>query len=622
MDRLLGILPALGIAAYMTGLEVSGHDLSFMRPLCLGLALLLLPALVLGLRRGVLPDVSLGLAAYPLLAGLLWWLAPGWAIAASSSAAAWLYLWLAAVAGLPPLWGRAPFTTFFARRSTPPAVWETDIFKAINRHLTWAWTAIFLASAGLAALPRVWPALAGLGGLLLCTVALPMALMLGLGVWLNRWYPEHYQRRLGLTPVVSAPAEPPAEPAAAPANPPAAPAKEEKMSGNPLVVALNASPHAGMGNTGQMIEMLRPTLAQEGLDLEVLELHGKEIEYCVGCAFCMERGACWIDDDHPGMVKRLLAADAIVLGSPVYFHHVTGQMKTFLDRSLAFGHKPRGTWKPGLAISVTARVGETQVAEYLSGMLKVYGAYSVGALTALATAPGEFMGKEDVEARAADLARDLARAVKEKRRYPVTGNDYVYWLFMRELVAANKDGVMRDDFAHWQKHGLYDSFEDYAGRKTHRLSLGDATRQAWIQNMIAERKARKRRAADSAPASPAAQSPAPPAAAGPHAAKTCRELLQIMPLGFHPEAAGDLRAIYQFEVREGEEFTAHLSIAEGKCVFVEGPAAKPDVVIKTPAQVWLDISQGRLNGQTAFMSGKYQVEGNLMLLMRLSQLFA
>lgn len=393
------------------------------------------------------------------------------------------------------------------------------------------------------------------------------------------------------------------------------------MSVKPLVVALNASPHAGMGNTGQMIEMLRPALADEGLDLEVLELHGKEIGYCLGCGFCMERGTCWIDDDHPKLVERLLAADAIVLASPVYFYHVTGQMKTFLDRSLAYGHKPRGTWKPGLAISVTARVGETQVADYLGGMLRVYGAYAVGALTALATAPGEFLGKADVEARAAGLARDLARAVKEKRRYPVTGNDYVYWLFMRELVTSYKDSFMRDDFAHWQKKGVYDKFEAFAGREYTRVAQDDGLRQAWIKQLIAERKAKKH-PPEAVKTPPAEQTPGPDAAAiGPHAAKSCRELIELMPRGFHPEAAGDLAAIYQFEVSGDEEFTAHLTIVEGQCAFSEGPAEKPDVVIKTPAQVWLDIAQGRLNGQSAFMNGQYQVTGNVMLLMRLGQLF-
>ena len=61
MERLLNILPALGVAAYMTGLEVGGYDLLFMRALSLVLALVLVPTVVLGLRRGVLPDIGLGL---------------------------------------------------------------------------------------------------------------------------------------------------------------------------------------------------------------------------------------------------------------------------------------------------------------------------------------------------------------------------------------------------------------------------------------------------------------------------------------------------------------------------------------------------------------------------------
>ena len=63
---------------------------------------------------------------------------------------------------------------------------------------------------------------------------------------------------------------------------------------------------------------------------------------------------------------ELLEAEGIILASPVYFRHVTGQMKTFFDRSLALGHKPRPTWKPGLAISVSAGLGETDTADYLA----------------------------------------------------------------------------------------------------------------------------------------------------------------------------------------------------------------------------------------------------------------
>jgi multimeric flavodoxin WrbA len=165
----------------------------------------------------------------------------------------------------------------------------------------------------------------------------------------------------------------------------------------PTIVAINGSPHAGIGNTSLMIEMLREPLTRSGFDLEVIELCDHRIDFCIGCGVCMDKGNCWIPDDHHGVVKRLLAAEGIILASPIYFLHVTAQMKTFLDRSLAYGHKPRTSWKPGLAISVSAGKGETQTANYLADMLRPYGAFSVGTLTAMAVSPGEFVGRKEVD---------------------------------------------------------------------------------------------------------------------------------------------------------------------------------------------------------------------------------
>ena len=102
---------------------------------------------------------------------------------------------------------------------------------------------------------------------------------------------------------------------------------------------------------------------------------------------------------------------------------------------------------------------------------------------------------------------------------------------------------------------------------------------------------------------------------------SCHELLKMMPLGFRSEAAPGLNAVYQFEISGAETFNAYLRIADNRCTFHEGSHEKPDVLIKAPAEVWLAVSQGTLDGQSAFLSGKYRVEGNVGLLLKLKTLF-
>ena len=242
------------------------------------------------------------------------------------------------------------------------------------------------------------------------------------------------------------------------------------MSGNYRVVAVNGSPHEGFGNTSQMLAMFKDPLSREGFDLEEISLSRQHIEYCAGCGLCLEKGACWIRDDHKAVVQKLLEADAVILASPVYFRNVTGQMKTFLDRSLGYGHRPRGTWKPGLAVCVSAGWGETLVAPYLAQTLRVFGAFAVGQLTAIAVGPGGFVGRELVEDRATHLARDLAAAVREGRRYPACDQDLDYWHFMGGLVKENRD-FMQADYEHWQKLGYWRASRPTSGSSAPRWLL-------------------------------------------------------------------------------------------------------------------------------------------------------
>jgi putative sterol carrier protein len=90
---------------------------------------------------------------------------------------------------------------------------------------------------------------------------------------------------------------------------------------------------------------------------------------------------------------------------------------------------------------------------------------------------------------------------------------------------------------------------------------------------------------------------------------------------FNPEAGGDLKATIQFEVTGKQPGNWSLSIEKGKCTYAEGKANSPTLTIKTPSEVWLAIANGEMDGQQAFMEGKYVANGDMTLLMRMKNLF-
>jgi len=97
--------------------------------------------------------------------------------------------------------------------------------------------------------------------------------------------------------------------------------------------------------------------------------------------------------------------------------------------------------------------------------------------------------------------------------------------------------------------------------------------------------------------------------------------LRNMPAAFRSAEAKGVKAVYQFEITGQEEFAAYLQIVEGRCEFHEGRHEEPDVIITSPADVWLAVSRKEISGQAAFMSGKYKAKGDIALLMKLSKLF-
>ena len=101
----------------------------------------------------------------------------------------------------------------------------------------------------------------------------------------------------------------------------------------------------------------------------------------------------------------------------------------------------------------------------------------------------------------------------------------------------------------------------------------------------------------------------------------CHDTIAGMPTAFNAEAAGDLKADIQFRVTGEEPGTYYLHIENGVCTFLEGESPASTLTINTPSDVWLAVSRGEMDGQMAFMQGKYRVEGDFSLLLKLGDLF-
>jgi multimeric flavodoxin WrbA len=75
----------------------------------------------------------------------------------------------------------------------------------------------------------------------------------------------------------------------------------------------------------------------EGTTTEYVSLAGKSISPCDGCGACIDAGRCVIEDDMQPLYDVLLRADALIIGTPVYFGAPSALCKAFLERVEGFG---------------------------------------------------------------------------------------------------------------------------------------------------------------------------------------------------------------------------------------------------------------------------------------------
>ena len=126
------------------------------------------------------------------------------------------------------------------------------------------------------------------------------------------------------------------------------------------ILCFNGSPRKN-GNTSHLLKSFVLGVDESTALCEVIDVSEKNIKYCTGCLRCNVLGYCSLrDDDWKEISKKIDESDVLVFATPVYFHHVSAQLKTLLDRFRSFikikitedglEHTPRKIWNKDIVL--------------------------------------------------------------------------------------------------------------------------------------------------------------------------------------------------------------------------------------------------------------------------------
>ncbi len=383
------------------------------------------------------------------------------------------------------------------------------------------------------------------------------------------------------------------------------------------VLALNGSPRMKASSTNHMLTPLLEGMEAAGAETELIHIRNLDLEACIGCYTCWVRtpGEC-IHKDKDGMAAALEqynTADMVIFGTPVYHFTMTGIMKTFIDRTLprlepwliphphlpgVTGH-PERVHKPEKIFVVSAcGFPEFDNFDPLLVTFKHMARMSRWEYLGEILRPGaEALSHHSLQGLFTDYY-DLLRQAGEQ-------------IIRDGRISEGTQADLRVDLFPGGKQAFYDMSGAHWKQQIDRFKVPE---EEW--HTVGDQGSGNGK-----------QSPSPDTENTQEDEPmnmnilNCHNTIAGMPTVFNPKAAVDLVADIQFDVTGNEPGSYYLQIENGVCSFQEGESSSPTMTIHTPSEVWLAISRGEMDGQSAFMQQKYTVEGNFSLLMKMNELF-
>jgi multimeric flavodoxin WrbA len=210
------------------------------------------------------------------------------------------------------------------------------------------------------------------------------------------------------------------------------------------VLGIVCSPRKG-GNTEVLMQEALTGAQACGAETDLLTVCDKNVNPCDGCLSCEKTGKCHIKDDMEEIYLKLLDADGIIWGTPVYFFNVTAQAKIIIDRSYAlYINNNRLTNKVGGVISIGASLGNASVWNLFNSFFSVHHMLSTDFVYGYARSKGDIRKDKHAMKASRELGRQIVLIAERKFQYPEEYDVAIYRFVKREYGINNV--VARDRF--------------------------------------------------------------------------------------------------------------------------------------------------------------------------------
>ncbi len=206
------------------------------------------------------------------------------------------------------------------------------------------------------------------------------------------------------------------------------------------VIAINSS-HRKKHTHGLIIQ-IKKILENNNIHVEIINLFDYNIQTCLGCEHCLIKGGCLLKDDTLELMNKMKFADGIILTSPVYLENVSGKLKTFLDKTCSWFHRPEIYGKPVLVVATTKGSGLKFTLQYLKRVVMMWGAFYAGMI-------GRSIRNIDCEIKQSECDNFIKLLNMEKNNYKPTINNLIYFQ-VQKVLAYKLAGLDRD---YWKEKG-------------------------------------------------------------------------------------------------------------------------------------------------------------------------